>query len=241
MWRFSLASLLALSMSAPAPMLRDSIALDNAAYLGFAVGNLTTAYTVTGSNPILFVGVNGSTNSDDVTGVTYNGVSMTLVDKNLQGGAFRYIYVFALVGPATGSHNVVVSTVGNFTQAIAVSYTGASQTGQPDAHGTANESPTFFATVTLTTVADNDWTVILGHGPSIAPQTGTTQRAIDTDFASILMGDSNGAITPPGSTSMSVSSSGAPDAIMAAFKPAGGAAPAFPNGIINFPIRCCRR
>jgi hypothetical protein len=46
--------------------------------------SLTFSHTCSGSNRILFVGIVGDITTDTVTGVTYAGVSMTLVGKNKQ-------------------------------------------------------------------------------------------------------------------------------------------------------------
>ncbi len=90
----------------------------------------TWSHTCTGSNLILFVGVESTGASDNVTGATYNGVAMTLVQKQARLDG-REVYLFVLVNPATGSNTVSVSwtgTDGHFLSAI--SYTGAAQNNQ---------------------------------------------------------------------------------------------------------------
>ena len=79
---------------------------------------LTYAHTVTaaGSNRFLLVCANiwlGP--APTVTGITYNGTSMTLVASiNLGGGSNNAsLYIYGLVNPATGTHNVVISVDGN--------------------------------------------------------------------------------------------------------------------------------
>jgi len=68
--------------------------------------SLTYSHTCTGSNRILFVSVIGAIGSDNVTGATYAGAAMTLVDKQASA---RSTYLFYLIAPATGANNVVVS------------------------------------------------------------------------------------------------------------------------------------
>ena len=87
----------------------------------------TYSHTCTGSNLILFVGVSTNSSSDLITGVTYNSVAMTLVDKQA-GTSTNYSYLFYLINPATGANNVVVSASSSTTiYSGAVSYTGAKQ------------------------------------------------------------------------------------------------------------------
>src|SRR4249919_2743923 len=75
---------------------------------GEALTTYSFAKTVNGPNPILFVTCVGALTSDLITGVTYNGVSMVLVDKQLNIGD-RYHYLFMLKAPFIGTANVIVS------------------------------------------------------------------------------------------------------------------------------------
>ena len=64
-----------------------AIALDTSLDLGFSFsGSKTTSFTTSGSNRLLFVGGWGAVGSDNWTGVTYNGVSMTRIDTSLVSG-----------------------------------------------------------------------------------------------------------------------------------------------------------
>lgn len=164
----------------------------------------TTSHTCTGSNRILIVGV-WLPNSDDLTGVTYNSVSMTQIAKKQTGTNSEWLYLYYLVAPATGANDIVASQSSSSDIRVrATSYTGAKQTDQPDASAT-NDSTSTITTLTtnLTTVADNCWTVLFernGCG-SITASTGTTLRSSSD---SLIIGDSNAAITPAGATSMAV-------------------------------------
>lgn len=110
---------------------------------------LTFAHTVSGSDRLLLVAVLCNPNSA-ITGVTYNGVSMTAVET---GDAL--IRLYALVNPATGSNNVVVTTdVDNEIVAIAASYTGVDQSTPYDgtqASATGDGSPS----VSVSSATDN--------------------------------------------------------------------------------------
>ena len=182
----------------------------------------TFAHTCTGSDRILFVATAGGSGfTDDITGVTYNTVAMTLVNKVKIPGD-RYIYLWYLIAPATGSNNVVVttSTSGGFVGASATSYTGAKQSGQPDAN-TTNTVTGNSLTGTLTTIADNCWTVLAGEQNGATPTAGTGSTLRTTSQNPELF-DSNGAITPAGSTSMTItgSSGNGMALVMASFAPA---------------------
>lgn len=151
------------------------------------------SHTCTGSNLGLVVGVTGDTtgNGDNITGATYNGVAMTLVVKANDAG--RWLYLFYLNAPATGAHNIVVSaSVSCYIGIAAASYTGVSQSGQPEANAHASGQ-----TQTVTTIAANAWTVMAAkdESGSIVAGASTTKRAGD-GFGGDLTGifDSNVAL-----------------------------------------------
>ena len=183
-----------------------AIAFDSATRATTGTGtSLTFSHTVSGSNRILVVGVadNDATTGDTITGVTYNGVAMSRISggygTNTDGGT---VFLYYLVAPATGTHNVVVSCSSSHSlSALAASYTGAAQTGQPDANTAQSTSASTSINISLTSVADKCWAVIYTKGGDyISASTGTTSRA-DTAEARKL-GDLNGPITPAGSTSL---------------------------------------
>jgi hypothetical protein len=187
--------------------------------------SLTWSHTCTGSNLILLVGFNGSSagGTDDITGVTYNGVSMTLAAKKDPTGGDRILYVYYLIGPATGAHNVVISASSSHNlSGGAVSYTGALQSGQPDNTTTNVEVSSSSKTLTtsLTTVADNCWTVLLEgcYDASAGPTAGTgaTRRIFDGNFGAWGLFDSNGLIHPAGSYSMTTNRSADPFGLLIA-------------------------
>lgn len=176
------------------------LAYDNATHSAFKNSTTNTqAHTCSGSDRVLMVYVYAG--SDVVTGVTYNGVSMTFVQKQLMGGAAagQYIYEYILAAPASGSNNVVVTSSANLGGYIsAVSYTGAKQTGQPD--NSAKQALTGVTTITtnLTTVADNCWLVGYAyHNGTVVAGTATTLRGGSVNVLQTM--DSNGAKTPAGS------------------------------------------
>jgi hypothetical protein len=201
----------------------------------------THAHTCTGSDRFLAVMIVGDTGggNDDITGVTYNSVAMTLADKIVDAGIARYVYLYTLIAPATGANNVVVSaTNSHFLGVIGASYTGVSQTGQPEVtsktYSEADADGVLAHTITPTTA--NSW-VILGAGgyaggPLPQASTGSTLRVVDTSFGLIGLFDSNAALA---ASSQSLTwtygggSSGDMGSILIAIAPAGGGGGSTPS------------
>jgi hypothetical protein len=199
---------------------------------GGSSSSLTFAHTCFGSDGLLIVALCGDTSADDISSVTYNGVGMTLLAKFNPGDTSngRHSYFYYLLGPAAATNNVVVTAgSSHYLLAGASSYSGVNATGQPDA-STSNTGSAQFTT-SLTTIADNCWTMLTGFGfnssgPPIAG-TGATRRTYEAAFGTWGIFDSNAAITPPGSYSMTCGTTGnAGGHKMASFKPVGAAAPA---------------
>jgi hypothetical protein len=141
---------------------------------------LTISHTVTGTNPILLVCF-WFAGGDWATGVTYNSVSMTQIDKIQRSDATgRWGYLYYLENPSAGTNNIVISVSTSTTiYGYGISYTGA---GKIDNHGTNTANATTLYN-TLTSVADNQ-RVASGGGDGFY--------------------DSNSAKTPAGSTTIGV-------------------------------------
>jgi hypothetical protein len=176
---------------------------------GGSSNSLMFSHTVTGSNPILFVGFVGDapTGSDDITGVSYGGVSCSLIAKRTDLSVNRFIYLYVLAGPSTGANNVVITCTNNhFLLAGSVSYTGAAQFGQPDSSNSNQAGDEQHVTVAVSTVADNCWTVLIGGGfesnDLLVAGAGSTRRTAEASFGTWALFDSNGPITPPAVTTM---------------------------------------
>lgn len=191
------------------------------------LGNLTFSHTCSGTDRILFVGCWGgqSGKTAGITGVTYNGVAMTEILSTVPTGPTVLIQkLFYLVNPSTGTNNVVVTRTGTgiYTWGHSVSYTGASQTGVPDASSVTTNTGTSI-TGTVTTVADNSWLVgfVTDEGSAtLTAGAGTVKRNDQVGWSAIA--DSNSAKTPAGSDSLVISSSAshAHTFQVASFKPA---------------------
>ena len=100
---------------------------------GTTVSSLTLSHTTSGTNRFLicFYAVNDAT-PQAVTGATYNGVAMTRIGTEISpDGFFTFAGLFRLIAPATGTHDVVLSTAGGTNgrfYAACASYTDVHQT-----------------------------------------------------------------------------------------------------------------
>lgn len=144
---------------------------------GNGVTSISWSHTCTGTDRALFVGMS---HSGTITGVTYNGVAMTLVNEAVPGdGAYKAAW-WKLSNPASGANTVVVSFSASATgEGGAFSVTGAHQTTASLSSGAAT-STGLDATPTITiTSASGD--MVLGMTASnqafapVAPGTGGTE------------------------------------------------------------------
>lgn len=180
-----------------------AIAFDAATNGGLTFGGpLTFAHTITGSDRILFVGVFGSTvfvdpTGTDITGVTYNGVALSQVAQIAEQGDGvndRWAYLYYLVAPDTGTHNVVIGGTG-VQGATAASYTGASGVNLGSTAQAGPAATSVSANVAL--VPDNGWTVGVikeSVGQAVTGTDSWTNRLSD-NVIGLHMLDSNGALS----------------------------------------------
>lgn len=185
--------------------------------------SLTFAHTVTGTDRFLTIGfVHGNTTT--LSSVTFNDDACSSVDL-VQIQANTQLHMYSLIAPDTGTNNVVITVSGSTTiRAVSASYTGVSQTGQPDADNKVGPVTTATASVAVTTTVDNSWAVATAFGGSgINPGTNWTARNEDA-LGRTLIGDSGAAITPAGSYTMGVQDNPSDNTgiVIASFAPAAG-------------------
>lgn len=200
-----------------------ALAYDNASHSAFLTGTTNNLTHVTaGSDRTLMCYIYSTI--DNVTGATYNGTSLTFVNKVLMlgGAAGQYIHCYILINPTSGSNTLAVSSSTALNGYIsAVSYTGTKQTGQPDGNNTQSVLSTTSLTTSITTTADNCWLVGYAyHNGAVVAGTNTTLRG---GSATVLQAmDSNGPQTPAGSFSLNTTRSPADFAghVMASLAPA---------------------
>jgi hypothetical protein len=174
--------------------------------------SLTQSYTVgSGTNRLLIVNVIGDvvSGSDDCSGgsngVTYNGTSMTLRQKNTTPGnsTDRFLYLFELLAPSSGPNDVVVTCgSSHFIAAEAADYSGVVA---DDAVGQASTASATSLTIPITTVATSSWvvaTIVADYALATSYQSccgstvAMTQRVIDPAYHVYGILDSAGTVSP---------------------------------------------
>lgn len=177
-------------------------------------GTVTDSFTNAAGNVLIVSTQNSSTsNLDTINSVTYGGFSLTQVGTRQSAGTGQNTYVWILQNPPTGANNIVTAYteigIGNTIQVNAVSYSGASLTGQPDAtNGSASGSATT-VTPSVTTIADNCWVIIVFTNFQGGTVTTTNGLVVRTTLSGGQIYDSNAAIHPAGSYSSAFSGFGA--------------------------------
>lgn len=194
------------------------------------VSSKTLAHTVTGTNPVLLVGITIAHTGGTVTvsSVTYAGINATQVGTSSSGN--RRVDLWVLNNPPTGANNIVVTLSGTpdaYFNLGNASYTGARISNQPDVSGTAQATSTT-TSKSLTTTLDNDWLVGVACDAATANpviSAGSTFRLqvynrVDNGYELYLI-DTNGAKSPAGSYSIGYThDSGAWDFVACAISPA---------------------
>jgi hypothetical protein len=190
------------------PGIQCAIALDSAdpgATLASGT-SFSFNHTCTGSNLILFVNVAAGDVHTDPSSVLYNSVNLTLITSVDSTNAGR-ISQWYLLGPTTGTHSIQVNFAATHVNPYAsgISYTGAKQSGVPDAQTTAAPTGQDHVTMTLTTVADNCW-VTCAVASSVSSSgftyTNLTERLVGE------VADSNAVVHPAGSFTGTVTVTG---------------------------------
>jgi len=154
--------------------------------------SLTWSHTCSGSDRVLVVGILTNNTTDILTGVTYNGVAMSLVDKQVMINNF-WGYSYYLIAPDTGANNIVISfSSASLIAGLAQSYTGVSQSGFPDSH-TIGVTTGSSINCTTTVVASNCWLWVnarTSNTPGVGA--GTTER--EQVYGTGITADSNGTV-----------------------------------------------
>jgi hypothetical protein len=149
-----------------------------------AQASLTFSHTTGGgSNRVLAVVIPAwsSTEGNSLpSGVTYNGVAMTLIINALDNG--NRVTIWGLSAPASGAHNVVVTFAGTVDEisAYAITVTGAHQTTALAFNTAAQNAGAVTGTASVTVTSDTNEFVIDGVylNASAAPSAagGQTER-----------------------------------------------------------------
>lgn len=159
-----------------------------------------------GTNGILvaYLLTNGANN---VTNVQWNGTSLTQIGSALKAsGDTVWLSAWYLAAPATGNYNLTANFGTNTRATIfGAFYSGAKQTGQPDASNSGNQSSNPH-TLNVTTVAADCWLVTADCAPNrgaFSSSSNFTTRQ-DVSAQETVFGDSNGSVGAAGSKTVSV-------------------------------------
>lgn len=154
--------------------------------------------TGAGSDRIMLIGIRSG--ADDVTAVSYNSSSATLIRKQQVGTVDGYVYIWALLAPSTGSNTVSITGGTGLTTRV-VTYTGVNQSLTLDSENGQTEAAAVSVSTTVTNVATGSWVVAFmrndgdfsNHSSGVA----STRRGTS---GSIAYFDSNGTVTPAANT-----------------------------------------
>lgn len=162
---------------------------------GGATATITISHTCSGSDRILFVAI--APGSRTINSVTYNGDALTEIDFVSFGPLNAAMYY--MVAPDSGAHDIVVtlSASGAPATAAAASYTGASQTDQPDSFGTDGGIESAEWSTATTVIESSCWLAgafaVLTNGQSEGTGTTFRENLIDGDYR-IAIADSDGTV-----------------------------------------------
>ncbi len=164
-------------------------------------GDLTVAGTVSTGADIAIVGVH-QFDSNNIVNVTWNGTNMTLIGTvQKQASSNDWVSAYYLLAPAIGSFNLVVDRAdSNRNQAVGAAYSGALQSGQPDASTGSSQAANTSASSSVASVANNCWHFFL-LCEYVGGATGTvnaTVRSENNGNGGIHLFDSNAPKTPAG-------------------------------------------
>lgn len=206
-------------------------------------GSGTSSRSVTlsssGTDVVGLVGVytekTGSPATETITGVTWGGVAMTQINKQLRSNGSGWQYTYALANPASGSQTITATCDANsYIALMAIYYTGAKQTGIPDGTGTSTAAGND-ESVTFTTTATGAWTIAFGMSDNSGVGAGTNMTSRGTYAAVWIWGDSNGSVTP-GSNTIGIVGTGSGNQIVNALSlaPASSPVSTSPAFFLNF-------
>ncbi len=165
----------------------------------------TISLTTTGSNITLVVMAASIVGTGTVSGVTFNGLSLTQIGTSASTPSTLLVYCFILKNAPATTANIVVNSTAGSTFCAAMYYTGTSAT-QPDNSVDWQVSAGTIST-SITTIADKSWTVMLAQQVAGSQADGTNFKVRETAIGTL--GDSNADITPAGSTTITSGVTGA--------------------------------
>lgn len=171
---------------------------------------ITKAHTCTGTNLVLLVNlaiwINGGGPPAAISGIKYNGVSMTIVPSSRATNSNQSSEQWYLIAPATGTNNIVITCGGTYDSVKIANYsfTGADQTNPIDTNNTTTGTGTSIS-ISLTLAATNEYMIdVMSHASANTPSAHSDTQVL-SDATSGTLGFSQYALKAgSGSQSMSV-------------------------------------
>jgi len=173
----------------------------------------TTSWSHNNNGDFLFIGVSSTT--DNITGVTYNGVSMTQIGTSVHNATLgRYVTIWGLASPTSGSNTVAITGGANQT-AAGTSISGYNSNSGFNSGSTISATP---VSVGVTTTVDNAF--VVGFGifvtfSSLGTGVSDIDGAVNGD-TNVRLIKSTSAVTPAGVFTMAVNMSGSNLGLLAA-------------------------
>ena len=198
---------------------------------GGSSGTLSGSYSQSnGINEGLVVCITGGvigTDADDITAVSYDSISGTLLTKFAgspvnSGTRYQYIYYVPLGNTSAGSHTVsITASSSHYLLGVVGEYSNIQQSTTPDAAvnravAAGND------TIPFTTSTTGSWVMLCeqSSGGSTVADSGDVLRIPTATFANPTLFDSNGTVAP-GANNLLIGSGGGSSIITAgaALKP----------------------
>lgn len=155
-----------------------------------------TSVSVSGSDTIGVVYVNGDAGGDNITAVDWGGTAMTKVAAVFIPSA-RWTSTWIVVNPPAGA-NTITFTGGSFWRSVSFFYTGAKQSGQPDSSNTNTSTSSTSISVSTTVVAPDSWLVMCqsdgAGGNTYSASNDISTMRFNTDAGGLAVADSNGTV-----------------------------------------------
>lgn len=135
---------------------------------------------------------------------SFNAASGTLIDTVAGSGAFAgyNAYVYAVLAPASGAHNWIITASATVGRVQIVTYSGVNQSTTLDAVTKGQASQNTFSQ-SVTSVANNCWVVLYTSQDAGNDGTLTNCTMRQESSTAVCVSDSNVALSP-GSHSMSI-------------------------------------
>ena len=184
--------------------------------------SITLPLTIVGTDRLLVAGLHQDPGGSNWA-AAWNGNDMGSYDVRQSTSNNQLIWI--LIAPTTGSHNLVITwTTSRPSTGFGASYTGVFQTETPDATSTKTSIASTDYSQSITTVANNAWAVWLlrtdSGTNSVTPGAGTTLVTEEVAYGTFIFDNSNTAISPAGSYTMSGTGQNVPyRGVMVSFAP----------------------